>query len=80
MAAAGRSCCFATLECDQLTGGAVGWAAGRPPCLAQNANKLRVLPPSIGALTAMIRLSLHINNLAHLPPEIGNLVHLEALR
>jgi Leucine-rich repeat (LRR) protein len=46
----------------------------------QNANKLRVLPPSIGALTAMVRLSLHINQLEHLPPEIGNLVHLEALR
>ena len=27
-----------------------------------------------------VRLSLHINALEHLPPELGNLVHLEALR
>lgn len=46
----------------------------------QNANRLRVLPPSIGALTGMVRLSLHINQLEHLPPELGNLTQLEALR
>ena len=39
-----------------------------------------MLPPSLGALTRLIRISLHINQLEHLPPEIGNLVHLEALR
>ena len=57
-----------------------------PPCHPphrtprQNANKLRVLPPGVGALTRMVRLSLHINRLEGLPPELGNLVHLEALR
>lgn len=60
-------------------------AAPRPQCLPpyrapQNANRLRVLPPSIGALTGMVRLSLHINQLEHLPPELGNLTQLEALR
>lgn len=32
------------------------------------------------APSPQVRLSLHINRLEHLPPELGNLVHLEALR
>lgn len=37
------------------------------------------LPASIGALTKMVRLALHINELTQLPPELGNLTLLEAL-
>jgi Leucine-rich repeat (LRR) protein len=37
------------------------------------------VPAAIGQLTGMQRLSLHINELVTLPPEIGKLTQMEAV-
>lgn len=47
--------------------------------LALNSNKLLSVPPSVGTLPHLERLSLHINELTALPAELGGMSAMEAL-
>ena len=48
-------------------------------CRSLNSNNLRSVPSSLGRLTRLTRLSLHINQLETLPSELSRLTRMEAL-